>query len=297
MRVLLKFWIPLIVVLIVLDFGIGTAMEKLYSAQTKGDIGKINYLLKRSDEKVLFMGSSKTQNGYDPVSFENETGLSAYNAGFAGKITPYHYALLELILDNHNPELIILDITDKDLWDMGMNESFEEISSLSPWYGSNSTVDSLLENASFFERFKLTSKLYPFNSKILLMLKTSDNFFKGHKRVEKAWDSDIEINSRRYDQIGKKRREFIYRFIQRCKEERIKLVLVISPVYMISDGSEFHELKKIAEACEVPVLDMYQEFDIISHKEYFADKTHLNYLGSQIFTELLVERIFTANSE
>lgn len=291
MRVLLKFWIPLIAILALFDFGVGTAMKKLYSSQTKGDIGKMNHLIHGLDENLIFMGSSKTEFGYHPVVFEEKTGVPAYNAGFSGKIISYHYALLELILMEKTPEHIILDITDKDLWDLGKNEAFEEISILSPFYGENEIVDSLLLGQSFFEQFKLMSSIYPYNSKMLALLKKSDKLKKGYMKTKSKWKFPLDNNQRKYTNLDEVRVGFLESFIRRCKEKNVKLTLVFSPVFMISDGSELDPVRELAARHHVPLIDMYQHQLFLDHQEYFKDKTHLNTAGATRFTELLVEEL------
>lgn len=285
------FWLLLVVAVVVVDRVVGLVFSDFYQKQTHGIIGKLNYLSTECKDEILIMGSSKAEHAYRSVILDTLLGKSVYNAGFAGKIISFHDALLHLILSHHTPEIIVLDVTDKDLWDLGKNEAFEELYSLTPFYGQSPVVDSLLVSGSVVERVKLQSHAYPYNSALTNLLKTSDKLERGFKDHNKEWKDPLEVNSRNYIQLDATRLTFLRDFMMTCKKRDIRLICIISPVYMLSDGREFEPLRVLCLEWGVELLDFYQQEDFLNNQAYFADETHLNTSGASHFSKMVAKNL------
>ena len=111
--------------------------------------------------EVLFAGSSMMAGGVDPVAFTEASGLTSYNAGFAGPsmrtITPWVLDVVEPMLD---PEVVVVGVQTRELSDNGpksqvMYEKFMN----SPGYKQTkgtvaSQLEGDLEELSYFLRYR-----------------------------------------------------------------------------------------------------------------------------------------------
>jgi hypothetical protein len=109
--------------------------------------------------EVLFVGSSMMAGGVDPVRFTEQSGLSSYNAAFAGPsmrtITPW---TLDIVVPLLKPRFVVLGVQSRELSDNGpKNEVMYEKFVASPGYREAASnvalqIGGKLENLSEFLR-------------------------------------------------------------------------------------------------------------------------------------------------
>ncbi len=78
--------------------------------------------------------------------------------------------------------------------------------------------------------------------------------------------------------------QYLYKFINLCKEHNIELVFMVSPAYTIADADMYEPLKKIANEYDIPFLDYHSSKTFIDNPDYFEDVGHLWDKGARIFT-------------
>ena len=91
--------------------------------------------------------------------------LSFYNAGRDGNFMFYHLAVLKGVLNRYSPKIVILDFVAEEF---AQNQySYDRLSSLLPYYKSHPEMRSIINLKSKYEKIKLLSQIYPYNSLML----------------------------------------------------------------------------------------------------------------------------------
>ena len=290
--------IALFAIIFAFDYSIGNILNYLYFKQESGLQYRTTYSIEKTTADVLIFGSSRANHHYRPDIFEKRLHLSYYNVGRDGNFIFYHYAILKGVLKRYSPKIIILDFPDREF--IKNQDSYDRISSLLPYYRSHPEMRSIIELKGPYEKLKLLSSIYPYNSSMFTIAVGNAEFNKkrrgdinGYVPLKKIWNSAIQIdnNSTKYeiDCIKVKLYEL---FIQDCINSKIKLYIVRSPYFIKSNTDCSATLvKEIAKKYNVMFFDYSNDPIFINNSKLFADPEHLNDEGAKIFSSLLIERI------
>jgi hypothetical protein len=203
-RFIRHFGVGFLLVLIC-DFLVGSALRRFYFTERSGLHYRTTYSIDSTNAEILVFGSSKANHNYVPDLFEKAFHASFYNAGRDGAGIFYHLAVLKSNLRRHKPKIIIFDYTGK--FDRN-RESYDRLSSLLPYYQGHKEIRSIIEMRSPFEKIKLLSRIYPFNSMLFTIIignmklnssrKPDD---KGYVALHREWPDKIDSmkTSRIYD--------------------------------------------------------------------------------------------------
>ncbi|HET7116179.1 MAG TPA: hypothetical protein VFI29_06795, partial [Hanamia sp.] len=162
-RFLLKSFVFL-TILFILDYSIGNLLKYLYFRQGSGSLYAITYSIDSTKADLLVIGSSTAHHSYYPEAFQNRLGMSYYNTGNDGTSIFYHYAVLKSILKRYSPKMVILEF---DIGEFNSDQkSYDRLSALLPYYYNHPELRPIIKLKSKFERIKLLSKIYPFNSMV-----------------------------------------------------------------------------------------------------------------------------------
>lgn len=287
----------------VVDFSIGYVLKYFYFKQKSGFQYRTTYSMQKTDADVLIFGSSRASHHYNPEIIENKLNLSCYNVGRDGNLIFYHTAVLRAILNRYTPKIIILDVIKGEF--KQRSDSYERISTLLPYYDLHPEIRSIVELRSPFEKIKLLSKIYPYNSDIFSIAIGNTEFNKGrwshvkgflpwHKTMKCPVKIDTNYIDSKIDEVKVNSYES---FIKDCKLKKVKLYVVISPYYLISDITDksIKISKEIAEKYDVKVFDFSQDTTFKLKCSLFGDITHLNADGTEIFTRKVSEKILQDN--
>ena len=283
-----------IIVTILLDFGIGTLLRHFYFSQTVGQTYRTTYVMEKNTSPVLVMGASRANHHYDPAVLSKATGMEVYNAGRDGSYILYNYAVLKTILKRYSPKTIVYDVTLNDLQTAPVD--YDRLSSLLPYYQSHPEIRDILRLRGPFERYKMASKIYPYNSLFLSVIKgnTDDNAaaeagLKGFIPLEGEWNRPVkEAGARDHINNADSVKAAYYRqFMLDCKSAGTRLIIVFSPIYVknIHTTPILNLTRSIAEANAIPFYDFSTDTSFLQHPEYFADPLHLNKNGAEKFTQ------------
>jgi hypothetical protein len=287
-----------ILIVFVLDFTIGSMLRYYYFKQTSGFYYRTTYSFEETKADVLIFGSSKANHQFYPDIFEKRLNLSYYNVGRDGSSIFYHYAILQSVLKRYTPKVIILEMTrefDKK------QISYDRISMLLPYYESHPSIRPIIEMRSRFEKFKLISKIYPYNSLLFSIISGNSEFnrvrnsdIKGYVPLTREWTEPIQHFSVPFrDQIDSTKIKIFESFIKACNKSGVKLYIVASPNFYIMDYVDKSNLiaMQIARKYGVNFFNYSNDPLFLVNPSYFADNMHLNNKGAIAFSNILIDEI------
>jgi len=252
--------------------------------------------METTEADVLVFGSSRAIDHYVPEIFETSLKMSFYNAGRDNMGVLYQTAVLKSVLKRYTPKIIILDFTGIET---GEIES-DRLSILLPYYRTHEEIRSIIELKSPFERIKLISQIYPFNSQILLTvignleinkIKRADNNI--HVADYEEWKAELDSipNSIAYTRDSNII-VYFHEFITDAKKSGAKVFIIYSPVFLKYDkNQEIDICNRICNAEHVPFWDFSKDTLFLQNKQFFKDVLHLNHKGAILFSNLVVEKI------
>jgi hypothetical protein len=289
----------LIAIVFVLDFSIGNILKYFYYKQDSGMQFRTTNSIEKTTADVLVFGSSRANHHYQQAVFKKRLTLSNYNVGRDGTSIFYHYAILSCVLKRYSPKIIILDFNGTEFGKAQLN--YDKISLLLPYYRGHPEIRSIIELKSPFEKLKLLSYIYPYNSSIFSIAignselnKKRWNDINGYLPLTKIWNGSLQIdtNSTKYE-VDMNIVKLYESFIKDCINSNIKLYIVCSP-YLIESNSLTNSVnlgKEIAAKNKVLFFDFSKDSTFINNRKLFADIVHLNDEGAKIFSNMLLDSI------
>jgi hypothetical protein len=296
--------IRFIIVFIILDVALGFIAKEVFFSQETGKYSRMTYSIEKDSSDILVMGSSHANRHYVPEVIEKQLGMSCYNAGVLGQKMIFHAALQKMILKNHKPKYIILNI-DKD-WMYEAEDAYERIADLHPYYNDYKTeLEPIFSLNSKFTSLKLMLNSYQTNSTIVHAIKyfvKPQQDFNGYvplnKKMSKPQTSEVsEANTKREEvkTIDPNFVSLFKDFIANAKEHEVQLIFAISPrvkpIEGMKDNSSLKTMTAIADENNIPLIDFTYEPVFIEQYELFNDSSHLNHDGAIIFSKLLSDKI------
>ncbi|WP_339816130.1 hypothetical protein [uncultured Imperialibacter sp.] len=285
----------IIAVLFLVDQGLSPVFQRYFFKAPYGDIHDINYVMSESNEKLIAMGSSKARHHFVSYLLQDSLNMSAFNAGMDGKGIYYHYVVLTGILERYKPEIIILDLSGKDLT-VSSDFGFDALNQLLPYYGKVHSLDTLITMQGFSEVLKVQSRLFRYNSKLAQLIGSYTipyKIDKGYNPLNGNWKGGLEELERIDYQIDSTKLTYLQRFIDVARSNNVELIVTISPVFRIqtSEQGVYEELTKILKSNRIPHLMLNQSPEFLAHPEWFADPAHLNGTGARVFTNKVAQFI------
>ncbi|MFC1608340.1 hypothetical protein ACFL47_10260 [Candidatus Latescibacterota bacterium] len=290
-----------IAIIVVLDFATGFGLRSLYFSQISGPNHRITYALDHADEDILIFGSSLANHTYIPRIFSDRLGHTCYNTGRDGADIYYYRALQLGIIKRYTPRLIILTVNINEL--IQNDSSLHRLSCLLPYYKTHPEIRQVLNLRSKFERIKLLSAIYPFNSMIMTIIRynfTEDNVVNGYIPLDRSLTL-TEVDSFNLDAEGQnvtrgidRTKELIFdQFIEDCVRKNIRVVIIRPPVVTLFDSEResFDSIRDLANRHHVPVWDYTDDAAFYGKHHLFADRIHLNHTGAKIFSDMIAKRL------
>ncbi len=241
---------------------------------------------------VLVYGSSRASHHYDTPLLTDSLGMEVYNCGVDGNGILLAYMQLANLLEYHHPRMVILDFYDLfDLMDTGNNEA--ALKWARPYYGKGAAVE-VFDDIDPTERYKLISGAYRYNSIWLQMLKdnisSSSIGEKGYLPIDGIMSGAHQPDNRYLtaspDAVKTK---YLDRFFALCRENDIKIAVIISPYYFEKD----------TERTLAPIREIFARYGIepvsylssplfCGQDSLFSDPGHMNRDGARRFSNDIV---------
>ncbi len=283
-----------------LDFAAGSALKSAYNMVTKGDCGRNNFMMRELKGKdILIFGSSRAIHHYDPEVLSKDLGMSCYNCGEDGMGIILSYARLNAILSRYTPKMIIYDF--EKSFDINDGDNHRYLGKLKPYY-PDYEIDSIFNEISLSERFKMLSQLYRYNSQLVDIAigllsnspKTAESYT--YHPLEHIMDYEPDSQSDVGLSIDSIKMNYLCRFVDKCKEKKIQLIFAVSPTYKAESIDFQSTISKFTNNNQVKVLNHYSDTTFTSHKELFGDVTHLNKTGANKYSKAISKEIQQMNS-
>ena len=280
----------------VLDYAIGKTLRFFYFKETSGSHYLTTNALENTRAEIVVFGSSRANHHYVPKIFEDSLKMTYYNTGKDGLGIFYQLAVLKSILKRYTPKLIILDYSggfDKKV------DSYDKLNTLLPYYKTHKEIDKIIELKSPFEKVKLISEIYPFNSMIstivvrsLTLNKEKDPDIQGYIALQGKWNKKMDFNTYVPYEVDTNKLNSYREFITTAKKTSAKVIVIISPIFQ--DFDKYQEIEICKNICtleNIPFWD-YSRHTSFHDKSYlFDDVSHLNNDGAIIFSKLVSNKI------
>jgi hypothetical protein len=285
------------VVVFVLDFATGRTLRYFYFKQTSGFDFRTKYSMESTEADILVFGSSRANHHYVPEVFEDSLKMTFYNTGRDAAGILYQTGVLRSVLKRYTPKLIILDYSD----DFNKKENANDRpSALLPYYRTHEEVRKIIELNNPFERIKLISEIYPFNSRILSTSignleinkkRNADN--NGYVPFYGEWQADVDsIGTYQPYEVDSNKVIAFRELISTAKKSNAKVVVIYSPAFQkIKKSQEIEICNEICSVENVPFWDFSKDTIFLNNRHLFQDVGHLNHNGAKILSYLVVDKI------
>lgn len=287
----------------VVDFGLGSLIEKAYFSQKKGQFAQTTYSVDSTKQEILIFGSSRAVRHYSSSIISKAFNTSCYNVGRDAQSIPYYAAIQEATLKRYRPKMIIVDVNS---WELSPGDSkYEKLSILLPYCRKHPELVPYVEQGSKEEHFKLYSRTYPYNSSLFILgynalfpnkVPTDDNGYlpltgEMTELMLKDHTQRMMTDRSEFDQsIDNKALAYYTNFLAKASKLGIKTYVVISPK-ILKEPVTF-KVKKLMEVASkfnnVKFINFSEDSKYNFKYEKFADVFHLNKKGSEEFTKDLI---------
>lgn len=285
-----------LILLFILDCSIGDLLRKYYFKMNSGSLAKVTFILDKMNADVLIIGASTATHNYVPEIFEESLNLSFFNAGRDGTGLLYYNALISVVLKRYTPNIIILDLSPYSL-----DKSYDDkarASILLPYLKGFSEIRPFVLERSKFEKLKLLSHIYPFNSLAWEIIRhqnpgrnvASYLIDKGYLPLSGEITEDCKIPVENKIIIDKDKVRLFHTFLNNVKNYHSKLIIVIPP-YIGSNKSHSIVSDYIENICKgknVMCLNFSNEPDFKNSPELFHSIGHLNHNGAVLLSKRIV---------
>jgi hypothetical protein len=279
--------------------------EKEYPTWNAIYEGKVN-------SELLIFGSSRAWIHIDPTMITDSLGISSYNLGIDGhNFWLQNLRYRELLKHNKKPKYIIFSLdyfTLKKNKDLYNSEQFlpymlwnQEVKEATICYNGFSSIDYEIPLLRYYGNYDAVETALRFS---LGRLSNPITRVKGYQGRAEIWNSDFDdakASIKRLEVTLDKLTIVLFEnFLKECKSNNIKLIFVYSPEYVegqkfVSNRLQIMELyKKFSQQYHIPFYDFSND-SISYQKKYFYNASHMNKVGSELFTSQLIDKLKTFN--
>lgn len=290
-----------IALVLLLDASIGRILNHFYFTQKAGDDFRATYAIERAKEQVIILGASRACHQYLPDIIEKRLKMSCFNTGRDGASILYSYGILKALTSRYRPELIIVDFS-RDF--EKKQNSYDRLAMLAPYYHRHPEIQPIIEKRSKYEKLKMHSGIYPFNSYLFSIAQRNTNYnidnlkhIKGYTPLFRKWNRPIDNDSSflKYE-IDSSKVEIYKSIIKECTGNGSNLIIVTAPFFNNARTEDISTklAKQIARQYHVPFFDFSKDSSFRNKPEYFTDISHLNDEGARKFTNLVIDSIINS---
>lgn len=254
---------------------------------------------------IAIYGSSRAWVHIDPKILSNSLNLDVYNFGIDGHNFWLQYLRhIEYLKHNKKPKTIILSL---DVFSLQKKIELYQPDQFIPYMLWNSNVQKYTSTYIGYNTIDYFLPLIRYTGKTNSLKTIINNIFvnqstvnyrnNGFLGMDKKWNNDLnkakENKKSYYIKLDTTIITLFEKFINECKQNNIELIFVYTPEYI--DGQKFvsnrYEIidlyKHFSNLYSIKFYD-YSKDSICLNKKYFYNASHLNKLGSEIFSLNLV---------
>ena len=288
----------LLCIVVIFDQFTGRILRKFYFSQKSDLFYRTTYAIDSTKAEILIFGSSRANHHYVPELFENGLKMSYYNTGRDGNFIMYNYAVFKAILKRYAPKIIILDINPDEFY--SNKTGYDRLSSLLPYYENHPEIRNIINLRSPYEKYKLLSAIYPFNSTLLTIgignLEINKNRKPDHKGyvalLGKMEKTNLNTFNNPSGSIDFNKVHALDSISELCFINKVKLFLCYSPVYgKVCKTNVDSLISKIADKYKFKYFNFSNDHRFINQPSLFRDYDHLNNDGAVKYSTLVVDSI------
>ncbi len=289
MRCYLTKLVIVFIALLIIDFLVGKFVDSCFKRIPDSSLyqAKIYHSIFNKKADIIILGGSEASHGYNSFLIENRLHLTTYNAGSDGHDLAYDDIVLQSMCERQTPKIVILD-----MFYAFMDGSLNQNPHVYCYYGlSDQVTKQAQSDLSCIEIIKLNLNMYRLNSTIPWLFRSLSyprDEQQGFSKLEGVYiENKYEIhNDFNLDSIELKHLDAIVEF---CHKKNIHLYVFISPSFKINP--KFNQwLKEYCILNDVHFKD-YSFDSRFRNNKLFRDKEHLNYMGAQQYTNLIIKEI------
>lgn len=253
--------------------------------------------MEKTNADLLIFGASRACHGYITSIFEDSLKMTSYNVGRDGLNIFYQLAMLKSILKRHTPKIIILDnIGNFEKYQL----SYDRLSALLPYYRTHEEIRDIVRLKSRFERIKLLSEIYPFNSllgKIILgntvVSKKNDVDNKGYVPYYSKWTGRLEsLDKFHFGALDSAKINAFHEFLNLSKSAGAEVFVFYSPIHIkIKNDKDDEICKVLCDDNHVPYFNYSNDTAFLNYSYLFKDNSHLNHDGAVVFSQLVARKV------
>lgn len=259
---------------------------------------------------IIIIGSSRAYVHFSPQIIEVTTNLSSYNLAVNGSAPLTQKSKLDFFLANNPaPKILIQNV---DIFLLLKERHIFEKEQFFPYLNQPSISEHLkkidsniwLENTIPLYKYRGFRNIFflGLQSYLGLLEKPQVNKYKGYAGVDAQWNQDFSKFKEENSELVYNQENLIFGFnylkdlITEYKKKNIEIILVQSPLYfelqniMPQKDSITNRFSEIANKSGIQFWDYYDD-SLCINKKYFYNSTHLNKLGSEIFSKQLAVKL------
>lgn len=286
----------LILILALLDQAGGRLLQHYYLKVRSGSEYKTIYAVEQSDEELLVLGSSRAYHHYVSALLEKGLHAETYNLGRDGAGILYNYAVYQTVCERKKPKMVILDLNADEF--IAENVSYQLLYQLLPHYDKNKYIREVVALRSPWERLKVQSRLYRYNSQLFYIginniRHPEADDTKGYLALQGTVKGSPEVVGKSTKGVDTLLLHYFERFLEAAAENKTRVVVCLSPVYRqyTQPTASVAQIYRICAQHQVRLLDHLQDTLFLKHPEYFRDVSHLNDGGAHLYTGKLLEEL------
>lgn len=283
------------ILVMVIDFLCGWSFDWLRNKAHGGPTMKSQYISNQCEDDILILGSSKAAHHYVPQIISDSIGLSCYNCGQEGNGIVAAYARYKMVTARKKPKMVIYEITPR--YDYLEDNGYDSYLGAIRQYTDNIDVrQTYFAFSDRLERLRLLSNMYCNNSRLISVLRDCVKATPNRLGYEPLYGK-ISLSQRKPDYNNTKsldslKYEYMEKLIQSVKDDGVKLVFVISPMFETSNISgDYTAAHDLSEKYGVPLINNIECIAISGNVELFQDYTHLNNTGAMEYSKIVAHQL------
>lgn len=305
MRNVFLFFIGLIAIILLLDFGI---KKTIYSI-ANGEYGTLNRLVEgKINTEILIAGSSRAHVHFNPAVISGITGKTCYNIGQDGEQLNLQLPILKAYLKHNAPPKLL--VQSLDIFSGTYKKFVLNKKKYYPYLYEPLIYDGLAE----FDHDIILMKYVPLYGYLKYcditeilnnLFQKKDNLINGFRgEKNKKWRRDFQKFKNNNPEgkifpIEEKAIDCLKGIIKLCQQYHIEMIFVYSPEYFEAYPFEKNRDEIIGLFKKLALENNYEFYDysntaISRQMRYFYNANHLNMEGANIFSADIAKKIAQA---
>lgn len=271
--------------------------ELFFNYSTRGN-RKVIYTIEEANADVYFFGSSRAHHNFVPSVFSDSLNLKCANVGRDGQGIYYHLAILNVLLKRSKPKIVVFELLTSDYSRTDEKTYKDRLSILLPFFDKHPELEDIIMKRGPSEKFKLFSKLYPYNSLIFNIIKSLldkdiKETFDGYEPLFGTYIQEIKkIDDNQIINNDPEKLMLLKEFFKRLRDIDCDIYVIRAPTYAIIDRiPKNEELENIFAEYDINYYDYQQDTLFLQHPDWFMDIGHLNHTGATYFSQEIAHQI------